>query len=314
MVPTHERLHAVDLAGAQVDLGLVVQNELVVAHGRPQFLDLAKAGGKVIVVGVAVHVVTAGGDLGLVHGDICLAQQGGEVASVVREEGDADADGAVHRVVVQVERVVQCRAEPSGHLHGVAVEGVLEQDRELVPTQSHQEVSATKALAQASTDLDQQLVPDVVAEVVVDRLEPVEVHHQQRLMLMLGVRQPHPCLQMQGPTVGQAREVVGGDLAAKVPHPHELAEPHLGAGGRRQQGHPGQANRQGREVCPAAHQKHPQPGRGGQRGHDQGSRASRCGSDTLRALLGDRRRLPARDAVDIQRDEGYSDRPCGIQR
>ena len=107
VVPAHQRLHAVHVAGGQVDLGLVVHDELVTGQCGPQLLHRLQPSGKVGFVSTAVDVMAVGGSLGLVHGDVGLAQQGVQVGAVVGEQGDPDADAAVQRDVLQGERLSQ---------------------------------------------------------------------------------------------------------------------------------------------------------------------------------------------------------------
>ena len=59
MVPADQRLHRVDVAGVQVDLGLVVHDALVTRQGASQLLDRLQPGGVVGVVRTAVDVMAA---------------------------------------------------------------------------------------------------------------------------------------------------------------------------------------------------------------------------------------------------------------
>jgi hypothetical protein len=59
VVPAHQRLHAVHVAGGQVDLGLVVHDELVTLQCGSQLLHRLQPGGVVGVVRAAVHVMAA---------------------------------------------------------------------------------------------------------------------------------------------------------------------------------------------------------------------------------------------------------------
>ena len=65
----------------------------------------------------------------------------------------------------------------------VAVPPVWQQDRELVTTEPRHDVLRTEHVEQPRADLLQQPVSDVMAERVVDLLEPVQVqqHHRERL-------------------------------------------------------------------------------------------------------------------------------------
>ena len=138
VVPADQRLDAVDLAGAQVDLGLVVQDELVVGQRGPQLLDRPQPGRAVGVVGAAVDVMSGCGGLRLVHGDVGLAQQVAQVGAVVGEQGDADADVRARQLAARqalqgVNGSASVARRSCGNAGGLVAAGVLEQDRELVP-------------------------------------------------------------------------------------------------------------------------------------------------------------------------------------
>jgi hypothetical protein len=204
-----------DLAVAQVDLGLVVHDELVAGQGDPQLLHRLQPGGEVDFVCTSIDVMAVPVSLGLVHGHVGFAQQGAQIGAVGGEQSDTDAGGAVDRYVLQVEGLAQRRAELDRDGRRLVAAGVVEQDHELVATKAHKQVLGTQVLAQADTHLDQQLIPYVVPRAVVDLLEPVQVQEQQRLPPMLRVRKSHPCSRVQGPPVRQARQVVGAGLRAQ---------------------------------------------------------------------------------------------------
>ena len=275
MVPANECLDAADVASGQIDFGLVVQDERVGGQGDPKLLQGAQSGVDVGVVGAGVDVVSVSGGLGLVHGDVGPTQQSAQILAVVGEQGDADADVALQGDALQGERLGHHRAQLFGDFDGQVVVGVLEEDRELIPAQAGQQVTGPQLLGQAGSDLDQESVPDVVAQAVVDLLELVQVQQQQRLTVDPRCREPDGHIGVQSPPVRQAGQVVGDGLAAQVRHLHEHPEGQLGAGRRRQQGHCGQGHRQVGHVDLGAQDQHPQPcGRGHNR-HRQGARTAR---------------------------------------
>ena len=134
--------------------------------------------------------------------------------SVAGEQCDPNAHTGVDGDVLQGERLSQRRAQLARDSGGLLMARAIEQDRELVAAQAHQQVAGPQVLAQAGADLYQQHVACLVAEAVVDLLEPVQVQQQQRLAPRLGVRHPRACLGVQGPAVRQAGQVVGGRLTA----------------------------------------------------------------------------------------------------
>src|SRR5665647_2441191 len=127
-----------------------------------------------------------------------------------------------------------CRAIPS-RVNGsartwrsrTAIAAALEQDRELVPAQPRQQVAGVQLLGEPHADLDQQPVPDVMPEAVVDLLEPVQVEQEERTPALPGQQTLRDVL-VQGPPVGQPGQFVGPRLVVHVRHPHQLLECQLG--------------------------------------------------------------------------------------
>ena len=91
-------------------------------------------------------------------------------------------------MAVELERMFEVFLNSLGDAHGVAhVLEVLEQDRELVaaqprdgmlPSHPRHRVHRPHAPLQTFGDRDQKPIADLVAEAVVDQLEPVEVEEQ----------------------------------------------------------------------------------------------------------------------------------------
>jgi len=121
--------------------------------------------------------------------------------------GDHDPDADLHGQVdaLDVERHLQgCRERERDRGHVVRPVHVGEQDRELVPAQAGDGVDVSQHTGQARPDLAEQLVAEVVAEGVVDLLEPVEVDDQQ------SGAGPGPAVSAQ-----RLPEVVGQQLAVR---------------------------------------------------------------------------------------------------
>ena len=103
VLPAHQRLGAHHLAGLQVDLGLVVEQHLVLGEPLAQLPDHGEADRVVGVVLDRVDLVTAVRALGLVHGHVGVLEQRVHVLAVLRVERDAHARVHVHRQPVDVE-------------------------------------------------------------------------------------------------------------------------------------------------------------------------------------------------------------------
>jgi hypothetical protein len=70
--------------------------------------------------------------------------------------------------------------DPHGTVAGIVESHTGKQGGELVPTQASQDVGGAERGTDPLAELLQQLIARVVAEAVVDRLEPVEVEQQER--------------------------------------------------------------------------------------------------------------------------------------
>jgi hypothetical protein len=130
------------------------------------------------------HAATAAG-LGLVHGQVGVAQHLVDRAVAQVAEGDAHA-GARHdlgavdrqRLAQHVQHALR-QAQPD---FGVVQR--LQQDGELVAAQPRHQVDGPHAGAQALRHFVQQLVAGHVAQAVVDHLEAVQVQEQHRKALL----------------------------------------------------------------------------------------------------------------------------------
>ena len=145
----------------------------------------------------------------------------------------------MQRQLAEHERRDEQPAHAAGQPFGVRDGAhVGQQDRELVATEPRDDVVVPQRAAQPFRDLLQQLVPAVVAERVVDVLEPVDVQEHEPDagpgLLRLEDRAPHP-LREHAP-VGQPRERVqerearvlegrGLQAAGRRPHGPEQHHP-----------------------------------------------------------------------------------------
>ena len=114
------------------------------------------------------------------------------------------------------ERLEDQLAQPLGQRLGLVEAGVGQQDGELVAAEPGQHVARPQRGAQPRADLAEQVVAGVVAEAVVDLLEPVEVEQQQRGRAPGGRRgrATRSAALEQGAAVGQPGQLVGAGLLA----------------------------------------------------------------------------------------------------
>ena len=90
MGPAQQRLDGDGLAGPQVDLRLVVQDQLLGVDGGTQLVDEDEAVAAVVDVRL-VHLERALAELGPVHRDVGAAHEADAVGGVGRRHRDADA-------------------------------------------------------------------------------------------------------------------------------------------------------------------------------------------------------------------------------
>ena len=181
VLPAHQRLHPQDLAAVGVDLGLVVQDKLLLLDGPAQLAEQGQPTGAVLVQrGVEQHEPGVG-LFGRVHGDVGALQQLVGVGGVVGIQGHADAGFHVQAQPLECERLLEGGLQLVGDGHGTLAGGDLgQQHGELVAAEPGDGVDLAQRAAQPLADLNQELVAVVVAEGVVDLLEPVQVEQQQR--------------------------------------------------------------------------------------------------------------------------------------
>ena len=209
VVPAHQRLHPHDVLVGEADLGLVVQDELVLVDPTPQLRHQLEPRDGVEVAAALVDLDPVLGVLGRVHRHVRAPQQVGQRLAVLRVPGDPDAGGHVDHHGRQLEGDPQAVAQAPGDLDREHLVGVREPDGELVAAEASHHVVLADLLAQSCRDLHQQLVAGLVAQRVVDLLEAVEVEQQQGAdAIGVGVGQRLGDLPRQALAVGQSGQHV----------------------------------------------------------------------------------------------------------
>src|SRR5471030_93119 len=218
MQPAHQRLGADDLAAADAELGLVVQQQLAVAErvAQPGFDAHAFLHALVHVLAVEgdVVVLAVAALLGAEHGDVGQPQQRFGVAAILRVDADADAAADPQIVAVDQEGLGQRGQQLVRHHARLVVLADVEQaDGEFVAAQPRHQVLVAQHRAEAARHVAQQRVADLAAQGVVDQLETVQVDEQYAAVQLaaLGHRQRLVDQLGQQRAVGQAgqRVVVG---------------------------------------------------------------------------------------------------------
>ena len=202
MAPAEQGLQADHGAARRLQLRLVVELELVAGQRRAQLALQRQALDRRGAEPAAVELeIAAALPLGMVHGEVGVLQQGLRIVAVIGEERDPDAGADHHRLLAQIERMVERREHPLGDPGRVLGPPELaEHDRELVAAEpgdrrlrtvaalARDEIGAAQAGRQAMREGLQQAVAGVVAEVVVDQLEMIEVEEQHRAAAAVAAR------------------------------------------------------------------------------------------------------------------------------
>src|SRR5207302_2730627 len=104
MVPAHERLHLDDATAVQIDDGLVMDSELASLERSPQVsLNFEALHGARVEALVVYLPASLAGRLGVVHGQVRVAQQTFRIGLIWRAERDTDARAGKYLTTIQNE-------------------------------------------------------------------------------------------------------------------------------------------------------------------------------------------------------------------
>ena len=208
--PAQQRLDAGHLPQTQVYQRLVVQEEATAGKGVAKLLRQRQMVGTVRVERNIVECISAARVLGGIHCHIGVGQQGGRVAPVLWEEGDADASRHVGTIALQLSRSGQCPTDPPDHHQGGLPISAGEKNGEFVATQTCHSVRGAQHLLHPACHRLEQPIPHLMAQGVVHLFEAVQVQQAegQRGCGALGSleRRIQPVVE-QG-TIGQAGQAV----------------------------------------------------------------------------------------------------------
>ena len=187
VVPAHQRLGAGDAAGAQLQLGLVVQHQLAVCRPRRAARRPASGGRRRCRRRWArtprsrcacpwpAYMATSARCISCSKVEQCSGHSTIPIEASTSSVSPCRANGC-SSALMAARATLTAASTPS--TSGSSM-------RELVAAQPGHRVAAPQHLAQARPHLAQQQVAGVVAERVVDLLEAVEVDQQQRGLLAL---------------------------------------------------------------------------------------------------------------------------------
>ena len=158
--------------------------------------------------------------LGAVHGGVGVAEQRLGMGELAVGQGHADAGGDRELAGAEHDRRrLERGRDAQGDGRGlVGVVDVAAHDHELVATEPGHHVAGSEHAGDAAGRLDEQLVAGVVAEAVVDDLEPVEVEEQQGDEELVGPGGGDGVLELveQQRPVGQVGQRVVGRLVGEL--------------------------------------------------------------------------------------------------
>jgi hypothetical protein len=205
--PAHQRFHAHHAPAGEVHHGLVDHVQLVVLQRTAQVVFQGGGAHHPFVHRIVEqHPAPAPGTLGFVHRHVGVAQQGlGQSLQMARPafgcgvavrdlgavDDDPDAGCALHWRAAQQVGLGQVGEQPVGDGgHGRCVDHPVEHDHEFVAADAcgdmalqvhaHHRVAGAQCVLQTFGDLAQQIVAAGVPQGVVDLLEAVKVHEQDR--------------------------------------------------------------------------------------------------------------------------------------
>src|SRR5439155_2146006 len=163
-VPAEQRLDPDDVAVLEVDLGLVMQRELIALETEPKLVleaqQLPELAGHV----VAEELVPAAARLlRRVHRDVRVANQLFALAGTARVEGDADARADHELAPGDPDRLLEREKQPLRDADGMGLVRSVEQERELVAAEPGERVARAARLREALGNRLEQLVARVVA-------------------------------------------------------------------------------------------------------------------------------------------------------
>ena len=180
-MPAQQRLEADDGFIVGIDHRLVVEHEFVVLQRAAQReFQLAALFSVGMERGLIAEVQPTALFLGPVERQVGIAHQRFHRRPVARADRGADAGADVKRVVVHL---IGARKHLDHRLgnprHAGMIGCVANHDGKLVAAQTADQLVVADDRLEAVGHARQQLVADQVAQRIVDRLEPVEVDHQE---------------------------------------------------------------------------------------------------------------------------------------
>ena len=183
MPPADQSLHAGGTHVGKVESRLVGQEELPALERRAEIhLELHALLDHVLHSGLVHRVAVATVPLRAVHRDVGVPQQAPRARPIAGRDADAGADRHGRLALgSELERLLERVQQAFGDQRGTGVRGeVADEDDELVAPQPPERVHLAYDAVEPCRDGLEELVADLMAKRVVDRLEVVEVDEEGR--------------------------------------------------------------------------------------------------------------------------------------
>jgi hypothetical protein len=179
--PTDQGFGFADFAGGEIDQGLEVETEFVLAEGAAEIGFEGEA--DAVTVGelsLEEGDTTTATAFGVVHGGIGGAENIGGLFAGAGEAGDTDTGTGNDRAAVDDDRFLERGLDAaSGEVGSAGVADTAEQAGEFVAAETGDQVAGANSGAKAVGDGDEELVAGGVAKTVVDGFETVEVEEEE---------------------------------------------------------------------------------------------------------------------------------------
>ena len=181
MLPAHERLHAGQAAGREIDLRLIVQAHLAALDRGAQLGRDRDTVADLDVERVAVEAeAVAAVFLGAIEREVGVDHEGVGRRDLGPIEGDADARRDAHLVAVDQEGPRQKLVDRARQRIRGDVVHVRLQHREFVAAEARDRIALAHGAGDALRHLLQQAVADRMPERVVGVLEVIEIEIEHR--------------------------------------------------------------------------------------------------------------------------------------
>ena len=183
-VPTHQRLEAHHRLAARVDHRLVVERQLLAPERLAQRdLELTALLGRGVQQRLEAAMLAAARVLGLVEREVRIAHQLLDRGAVLRAEGRPDAGADIERVLLDLIGGREVLDDAAGEFaHRAARADIAHHDGEFVAAEPAAHLAFAHQRLKPRGNLREQLVAGEMTERIIDRLEAVEIDHQQRAL------------------------------------------------------------------------------------------------------------------------------------